>query len=93
MPVNEPEGWHGLGAFEAASKSGEQVFELEEPSWARYLKVRAAVDVPRRVAPLCCINMASVLSARVYPGILRYTWERERCKPRHLSREAYQPSK
>jgi len=32
--------WNTIGTYTVHSKSGEQTFELEEPSWARYLKFR-----------------------------------------------------
>ena len=39
-PVPNEEYWDSIGTFEAESKSGEQEFELEAPSWARYIKFR-----------------------------------------------------
>ena len=38
-PTPNEEYWNSIGMYEAKSKSGEQMFELEEPAWARYLKV------------------------------------------------------
>ena len=39
-PIPNEEYWNDIGTYEAQSKSGEQMFELKEPAWARYLKVR-----------------------------------------------------
>jgi len=39
-PVPNEEYWESIGTYEAESKSGEQEFELEAPSWARYIKFR-----------------------------------------------------
>ena len=39
-PVPNEEYWESIGTYEAESKSGEQEFELETPSWARYIKFR-----------------------------------------------------
>ena len=36
----EKDVWNTIGTYTVHSKSGEQTFELEEPSWARYLKFR-----------------------------------------------------
>lgn len=37
---NNKDVWNTIGTYTVHSKSGEQTFELEEPSWARYLKFR-----------------------------------------------------
>lgn len=39
-PTPTEEHWNSIGTYEAHSKSGEQVFELENPTWARYLQFR-----------------------------------------------------
>ena len=39
-PTPNEDYWNSIGTFEAHSKSGEQAFELLEPTWARYLKFR-----------------------------------------------------
>lgn len=39
-PTPTEEHWNSIGTYEAQSKSGEQVFELENPTWARYLQFR-----------------------------------------------------
>mmetsp|Transcript_22658 Transcript_22658/g.54712 ORF Transcript_22658/g.54712 Transcript_22658/m.54712 type:complete len:1322 (+) Transcript_22658:45-4010(+) len=39
-PTPNEEYWNSIGAYTAHSKSGEQMFELNEPAWARYLKFR-----------------------------------------------------
>jgi hypothetical protein len=39
-PTPSEDYWNSIGTYEAHSKSGEQSFELLEPTWARYLKFR-----------------------------------------------------
>ena len=39
-PTPNEDYWNSIGTYEAHSKSGEQAFELLEPTWARYLKFR-----------------------------------------------------
>ncbi|KAL3817720.1 hypothetical protein ACHAXA_002480 [Cyclostephanos tholiformis] len=39
-PTPSEDYWNSIGTYEAHSKSGEQAFELLEPTWARYLKIR-----------------------------------------------------
>ena len=39
-PTPNEEYWTNIGTYTAHSKSGEQSFDLDEPSWARYLKFR-----------------------------------------------------
>ncbi|KAL3787159.1 hypothetical protein ACHAW5_004729 [Stephanodiscus triporus] len=39
-PTPSDDYWNIIGTYEAHSKSGEQAFELLEPTWARYLKFR-----------------------------------------------------
>lgn len=39
-PTPTEEHWNSIGVYEAYAKSGEQVFELENPTWARYLQFR-----------------------------------------------------
>ena len=39
-PTPNEDYWNSIGTYEAHSKSGEQSFDLLEPTWARYLKFR-----------------------------------------------------
>lgn len=39
-PTQNNDQWTDLGTYTALSKSGEQSFELKEPTWARYLKFK-----------------------------------------------------
>ena len=38
--IDNKDVWNTIGTYTVHSKSGEQTFELNEPSWARYLKFR-----------------------------------------------------
>ena len=85
-PIKGPEYWNDLGMYEAKSKSGEQTFELKEPAWARYLKIRFLSHYGKE--HYCTISQIKVHGSTMLQGFHEQWIESEKMERRELEEQS-----
>ncbi|KAL7469735.1 hypothetical protein ACHAXS_009996 [Conticribra weissflogii] len=83
-PAPTSDYWADLGVYTAKSKSGEQAFELKEPAWARYLKIRFLSHYGKE--HYCTVSQIKVHGSTMLQGFHEQWIESEK-KDRELSGE------